>query len=209
MTWSRSPIPQSALSLSGEEELVALPANRKELNRQRTVADIERAFLLLYQQGGIDGVSISALCQHSGVSRSTFYLYFEDKYTVLQAAEERLLSALWEICSNLPDPLEPPARSENALRTIAHIRSNIGWYRALLGKHGDPMFVYRWKRDIARSLRRKLDQRNVSEQDAAVHEVLFASALIGLYTYVIFECPDLPDQTLCHYMDQLLGHLLP
>ena len=186
-----------------------MAANRRELNRQRTVADIEQAFLRLYQQNGIDGVSIAAICAQSGVARSTFYLYFEDKYAVLQGVEDRLLSALWDICGNLPDILDHRGGSENALRTIAHIRANIDWYRALLGKHGDAMFVYRWKRDIDRSLRRKLEQRNAARQDAIVQGVIFASALIGLYTYVIFEYPDIPDRDLCRYMDRLLAQVLP
>ena len=189
--------------------LVTLGANRRELNRQRTVADIEQAFLQLYQRDGIDGVSISAVCALSGVARSTFYLYFEDKYAVLQGVEDRLLSALWDICGNLPDLLAHRGGSENALRTIAHIRANIDWYRALLGRRGDPMFVYRWKRDIDRSLRRKLEQRNTGRQDADVQGVIFASALIGLYTYVIFEYPDIPDRDLCRYMDGLLAQILP
>lgn len=177
--------------------------SRKELNRKRTIQDIEQAFLEIYQQSGIDGVSISAVCQHSGVSRSTFYLYFEDKYAVLQSVEDRLLSALWEICKDLPDILTQ-RRTDSALRTIAHIRENIEWYRALLGKHGDPLFVYRWKRDIDRSLFRKLERRNVGGHEAAIQGVMFASALIGLYTYVIFEYPDISDQELCGYMDHLL-----
>lgn len=67
---------------------------RKELNRQRTIEDIESASLSLYEKRGIDGVSISALCKKSEVARSTFYIYFEDKYAVLQKAEDRLLSQL-------------------------------------------------------------------------------------------------------------------
>lgn len=74
------------------ERLIFL--TRKELNRQRTIEDIESASLSLYEKRGIDGVSISALCKKSGVARSTFYIYFEDKYAVLQKAEDRLLSQL-------------------------------------------------------------------------------------------------------------------
>ena len=67
---------------------------RGALNRQRTIQDIESAFLTLYQRDGIDGVSISGICQACGIARSTFYLYFEDKFAVLQGVEDRLLSAL-------------------------------------------------------------------------------------------------------------------
>lgn len=101
-------------------------ASRGALNRQRTIQDIEAAFLELYRRGGIDGVSISGVCQGCGISRSTFYLYFEDKYAVLQEVEDRLLAALWEICRDLPDVLEHrQSGSDNAMRTIRHIRANL------------------------------------------------------------------------------------
>ena len=183
-------------------------APRRELNRRRTIGDIEAAFLTLYQREGIDGVSIAGICQECGIARSTFYLYFEDKFAVLQSVEERLLSELWEICGNLPDVLERQQGTENAQRTIAHIRKNLDWYKALLSNRGDPMFVYRWKRDIDESLRKKLMQRNVSERDAVIRGVIFASALIGLYTYVVMEYPDIPEEMLCRYMDDLLNKTL-
>ena len=188
--------------------MIGLSGTRKELNRRRTMEDIERSFLELYCHGGIDGISISAICQNCEISRSTVYLYFEDKYAVLQGVEDRLLSSLWEICGSLPDILDRHEGSGRALQTIRHIQDNIDWYRALLGSNGDPGFVYRWKRDIDRSLRRKLMQKSMGEQDAVIQGVLFASALIGLYTYVIFECPHMPERQLCGYMDDLLGKML-
>lgn len=184
-------------------------ATRRDLNRQRTVREIEGAFLAAYRKGGVDGVSISGICQQCGISRSTFYQYFEDKFAVLQGVENRLLACLWEICGELPDVADHHDRaSDNALRTIAHIRENMGWYQALLGGRGDPMFVHRWKRDIERSLHRKLAGRSAAEEDAVFQGVMFASALIGLYTYVVLERPDISDRQLCRYMDGLLAQML-
>ena len=181
---------------------------RREINRQRTKQDIENAFLSEYAEGGIEDVNISRICKACGISRSAFYLYYEDKYAILQGAEERLLAALWEICRVLPDRAEPDSVTENALRTLAHIRENLGWYAALLGVHGDPMFVYRWKKDIVKSLERKLAARNYSREEAELRGVLFSSALIGLYTHIVQECPELPDALAAKYMDRLLFMLL-
>ena len=193
--------------ISNERQLMDMPP-RRTLNRQRTIQDIESAFLEIYQRDGIDGVSIAGICQVCGIARSTFYLYFEDKFAVLQGVEDRLLSALWEICRNLPDIMDHSSATDTALRTITHIRENLDWYRVLLSNRGDPMFVYRWKKDIVKSLRRKLEQRHVNELDAVIQGVMFSSALIGLYTHITMECPDIPDQTLCRYMDDLLARSL-
>lgn len=77
-----------------------------------------------------------------------------------------------------------------------------------LGKKNDPMFVYRWKRDIARSLQKKLAPRNAGEPDAALHGVIFASALIGVYPYMVFENPAMPDDKLAGCLDKLLMRTL-
>ena len=65
--------------ISNERQLMDMPP-RRTLNRQRTIQDIESAFLEIYQRDGIDGVSIAGICQVCGIARSTFYLYFEDKF---------------------------------------------------------------------------------------------------------------------------------
>ena len=193
---------------AGWEGKIPFAMTRKELNRLRTIGDIEAGFLRIYEKTGIDGMSVASICQESHVSRSTFYLYFEDKYAVLQQVEDRLLGKLWEYCGNLPDLLMKGQGSANARLTVRHIRENIDWYRALLGNKGDPMFVYRWKRDIDKSLRKKLMQRNVSEEDAIIQGVIFASSLIGLYTYIIFENPEISEEKLVNYMDLLLDRIL-
>ena len=182
--------------------------NRKQLNRQQTIHDIESAFLALYLDGGIDNVNISKLCQNCCIARSTFYLYFEDKYAVLQGVEDRLLGELWDICGNLPDEIEQGTTDKNALRTIEHLRTHLDWYRALLSKQGDPAFVYRWKKDIERSLCIKFNESDGKARDSTIRGILFASALIGLFTYMVMESPNIPDHVLCSYMDDLLKHLL-
>lgn len=182
--------------------------NRKQLNRQQTIRDIESAFLSLYQEGGIDNVRISELCQRCFIARSTFYYYFEDKYAVLHSAEDRLLNELWAICGKLPDEIERGLVDQNALRTVAHLRTHIDWYRALLGEFGDPHFARRWQKDIEKSMCNRLARHNGNQQDIEIRSVMFASALIGLYTHIVTQCPDIPDHRICDYMDNLLTHLL-
>lgn len=184
-----------------------MAASRQDLNRRRTIQDIENAFLALYRERGMAGVSTSALCHRCGVARSTFYLYFEDKYAVLQGVEDRLLAELWEICKDLPDVREG-ITTDVGLRTLAHIRANLAWYQALLGDRGDPMFVARWKADIVRSVERKLNRRNASPRDTAIAGAIFSHALVGLYTYIVSSDPDISDEALCRQMDNLMAATL-
>lgn len=181
---------------------------RKELNRLRTIDDIEAGFLRIYSERGIDEVRVADICEMSGVSRSTFYLYFDDKYAVLEQVEERLLGKMWEYCGILPELVAKGIAPDAARRTIRYIRENIGWYRALLGIRGDPRFVHRWIQDIDRSLQMVLVQRNVQKDDSAIQCRIFAYSLIGLYTYMVFENPAISEEKLVNYMSAMLDWIL-
>ena len=65
-----------------------MPANRREYNKRETVRHIQSVFLTLYTQKGIQGITVSQLCQACGIAKSTFYLYFEDKFAVLDRMEQ-------------------------------------------------------------------------------------------------------------------------
>lgn len=184
-----------------------MTASRQALNRQRTIRDIETAFLELYREGGMGNVTTSKLCQRCGIARSTFYLYFEDKYAILQGAEDRLLAQMWELCKDLPD-VPTQGVSDVGLHILTHIRANMDWYRTLLGDHGDPMFVFRWKKDIVRSLERKLERNGTTPQDTAIAGAIVSHALIGLYTHIVLFYPDIPDEALCRHMDKLLAMIV-
>jgi len=185
-----------------------MAATRKEHNRRQTVRDIESAFLSEYRRHGIDGVSIATICGVCGISRSTFYLYYDSKYAVLQDVEARLISELDVICCNFPLMLGTLDTVQVAEKIVRNLRENIDWYRAILGDKGDPSFVFHWKKTIMESLHQKLLRNGLPECEASVREVLFSSAMIGLYTYIVHERPDISNEELSRHMDDLLGHLL-
>lgn len=185
-----------------------MAANRKEHNRNQTISDIEAAFLELYRRGGMDGVSIAMICKICAISRSTFYLYFDSKYAILQQAEQRLQAELLDICANLPSAFGGGDTTTIAVSIIRHLRKNIEWYKAILGSNGDPSFVFQWKREMRASLHPALLRHGIPEEEAAVREILFSSALTGLYTYIVFDCPDISGEELSRHMDDLLLHLL-
>ena len=180
-----------------------MAGERRERNKKQIISDIEDAFLALYQSGGINAVNTAEICRRCGIARSTFYLYFSDKYDILQHVEERLKQELKDICEHQSEQDVCSLSPESSLGVIEHIRANSGWYRALLGINGDPAFVFGWRRTMEQSLNARLLLLGVGREEAQLRSVLFAASLIGLYSYIVFTPTDFSDAELSRYMDSL------
>ena len=187
---------------------IVMTVSRHDINRERTIQSIEDAFLRNYAAKGIEGISITGLCKDSGVSRSTFYLYFEDKYAVLENVERRLLDGFLEANKNMPYVTDPEQKNDHPFQVIRFMRENEEWFKAILGPHGDPGFTYRWKKVITYTLDARLADKNVKKVNSELQGAIFSSGLIGLLTHIIFEKPDVSDETIGRYMTRLLGFSL-
>lgn len=73
--------------------------------------NIEQTLLRLMQAGSYERISVSTLCREAGVSRQTFYTYYETKQDVLWAAIDRRLPELQDDML-FPDPRELMAAIE-------------------------------------------------------------------------------------------------
>lgn len=182
--------------------------NRNEYNRLHTVDAIRRSFIRLYEQCGIDRVSIRAICEDASVSRTMFYRYFDDKYQVLESIEDELIENMRQINRHLVDvPLNEYRQGDPFpvfVDTARYIRSQEAYFRPLLNVHGDPQFIFRWKKQIRADVRQKFDHDNITTFNLDVVTELFAAAIVGLYTYWFFENPGLS----CEELSEIAGNLL-
>ena len=182
--------------------------NRNEYNRLHTVDAIKLSFIRLYEQSGIDRVSIRAVCEEAGISRTMFYRYFDDKYQVLESIEDELIEGMRQINRRLVDvPLNEYRRGEPFpvfVDTARYIRSQEAYFRPLLNVHGDPQFIFRWKKQIRADVRQKFVHDSITTFNLDVVTELFAAAIVGLYTYWFFENPALS----CEELSEIAGNLL-
>ena len=182
--------------------------NRNEYNRLHTVDAIKLSFIRLYEQSGIDRVSIRAVCEEAGISRTMFYRYFDDKYQVLESIEDELIEGVRQINRRLVDvPLNEYRRGEPFpvfVDTARYIRSQEIFFRPLLNVHGDPQFIFRWKKQIRADVRQKFVHDSITTFNLDVVTELFAAAIVGLYTYWFFENPGLS----CEELSEIAGNLL-
>ena len=189
-----------------------MPINRREFNKQETLRHIRSIFMSLYAQGGINSVSVNILCKECGIARSTFYLYFDDKFAILESIEEDLLNDMRTICHDLRDCDMSDVTSGQPLKkasaAIRYLKENADTYRALLGPYGDHRFSAKWRKDIIDSFADRFLSEKGDPRSADIACTIFSSALIGLYTKLLFDMPNMSEREFAIIMGNLLKYSL-
>ena len=168
--------------------------DRKEFNRLETQRHIRRVFLALLKEKGIDGVSVNEICREAGIAKSTFYFYYADKYSVLEAIENDLLDGLADISSNIMKvdlaTVSKGLAIDGSMEIIDFIKEHFEEFKAIMGPRGDSSFETRWRQNISKKFQDLFIKDMKGTGNAGLSCTIFASALIGAYRYYIFEKPD-------------------
>jgi AcrR family transcriptional regulator len=91
----------------------------RERNKARTRAELEQAAFALFADRGFDAVTVEDIASASGVSRRTFFRYFDSKEDVLLAdLPERLATLRSALKARLPDEA-PMTAVRNAFLEVA------------------------------------------------------------------------------------------
>ena len=188
-----------------------LSMNRNDINRLNTINAIKESFITLYEKKGIDNVSVREICEMTGVSRTIFYKYFDDKYQILEEIEDEVLQATRSMNVNLRDePLRKYADGtmfDSLLNTITYIYNKRRYFKPLMGPNGDSRFLFRWKKQIREDVSRGTENTSSDLYKIAGSGVvndLFASICIGIYTYWFYENPGLSVEQIAKMESYLL-----
>lgn len=118
----------------------------------KKAVSIERAFCSLLRENDVKRITVSRICREAGVSRATFYAYFENVQSLLDEIEARtlhdILSILekwgsFRLSSSDAEGIAPPF-----LDISQYIYRNRHVFCALFGPHGDEPFIYRYEQHI-------------------------------------------------------------
>ena len=177
-----------------------MSSNRKEFNRQETVRHIQATFISLYAKNGIGGITVEKLCKACKISKSTFYFYFSDKYSVLDSIEQELLDHLGEINKEYDVSMADVAAgvpSATLIETVDYIREKADVFRALVGRNGDSAFVFKWRSIIERDFLNRYVSEKGNDRIAPVACTIFSSCVLGLDTHFLFRAPEMTTRNLC------------
>lgn len=166
---------------------------------------IKERFIVLYEKKGVEKITVSEICQACGVSRSTFYQHFDDKYNLLENIENDILRDLKNL--NLTMPNIKIKNTDAAMplweETATYISNNRHYIRPLICSHGDALFVHKWKSLIREEIKRRLVTDKV-EGNLDMISYVMATASIGLYEYWFQYEPELSPRRIAEIGTQLL-----
>lgn len=188
-----------------------MSGNRREVNRQEITQHIKDKFLSLYAQGGIDRVSIGGLCDACGIARSTFYYYFDDKYSVLEAIEDELIGSLWDINTKFEwriEDIRVGQPLDACIQTIQFITEHIDSFKILLGPYGDPQFTYKWRKGLEQHFQECFVAEKGDPFAADIACTIFSSAAIGLFSRYVFGMESLSPDVFAIMLGNLLKYCL-
>ncbi len=168
---------------------------RTTYNRKHTIQEIRHQFIILYDKYGMEKLSVQQVCQQCGISRTIFYKYFDDKYSVLESIEDEIIEGIRKINQRLPQTSLYDYKKGEPFPIFAdtaeYIKSQEHFIKPLIGVHSDPQFIARWRRQIRNDMELKFNSDNLQLKKQDLVTAVFASAIIGLYTYWFFENPGL------------------
>ena len=156
--------------------------------REATSRAIMDAFWSLYRDLPVEKITVKAICEKAGCNRSTFYEYYTDSYSVLEAIEEELLDYVRrKLTEDLPASLArsfPEIRLDaETLAPLSDKYSKRGEYFSILtGVKGDPYFQYKYKQTVKELLTEMMDDpAKKFDLSASIVAEFTASALIGAF----------------------------
>ena len=94
------------------------PNNKR---KRESMERIEKVFIQLLQGKELDEISVSELCKHAGLNRTTFYANYTDIYGLADAIRDKLeiaVSALYN------DEISQGYNSNDYLKLFRHIKEN-------------------------------------------------------------------------------------
>lgn len=139
----------------------------------QTRLKIMDAYIELMQTKDFDTITVKSIAEKAGVTRGTFYLYFTDIYEMITYIEDTLLD---EMPSTITirqynvDPLSFPSYevcqdNEWEREWFNYYKQYHTYFNTLLGPHGDASFKGKIKKLLQSTLKIKMKQDGMPEDD--------------------------------------------
>lgn len=130
---------------------------------------IKKKFLEMMEERPFYKIKVANFVQFVGISRSTFYFYFDSTDSVLEAIEDEFVSGLIEesrLDQKAMESAWPAAFVASVLYfSVEYLRKNLRVYRILSGPHGSTTFKSRFAERIRWAAERLLLSFDVIESE--------------------------------------------
>ncbi|MDR3343740.1 MAG: TetR/AcrR family transcriptional regulator [Treponema sp.] len=117
---------------------------KSDIRIRFTKKTLRDALLDLMKVSPIQNIPIKAICGEAGVSRSTFYIYYEDQYDLLREIEDEPLVEIEKIIKKYKDMKTFSSagreRIEILRNVLDYVAGNSNSIQVLLSENGDTGF---------------------------------------------------------------------
>lgn len=188
--------------------------DRREHNHLATQKHIQSTLLAMMGEGKpLHQISTTQLCQRCGIAKSTFYLYFPDKYAVIEeiiakvSQDLKNINASFEkysisdLISGKPTPI-----ARNMVRYLSENRETL---KVLFGPTGVPDFMNtRNKNDIEGKYVELYHALHLNPKHEKLTSFQFFSGVIGLFRFYLFENDRYDDEEMAVIFGNMLRNSL-
>ncbi len=158
-------------------------------NNARSAASsqaIEAALINLLQDRDLSAISVKAICSQAGVSRSTFYLHYDNIDALIQSVERRFeqdLLPYFDYRDTRKAGSEVQSPYLSCTRWFEYCLKHAAFLRAILGQYGDHGFEYRMRERLRREVGEMMDYDNMPQDKNRkfILECMVASILALLH----------------------------
>lgn len=126
--------------------MILLPKNKKKdildgvyMENQRIRLSkliLKKSLIKLLEQKDINKITVSEICKHAQINRSTFYKYYGSQYDLMYDIENEILVHIEE-CLDISDKMD---NTPKMIRMLTFFNENIEYCRLLLNNNVDPNF---------------------------------------------------------------------
>lgn len=132
--------------------------------KKEKIQALEQALCMLLRERELKKITVKEVCMNAGVSRSAFYTYFDDIYSLAREIEDRILDDVMQIMEKREGfdfQAVKNGKSDFIFSEICkYCYKNRDIYRAMFGFYGNAEFVYRYERIIFEDFMRRIDKES-------------------------------------------------
>ncbi|BGE81669.1 TetR/AcrR family transcriptional regulator [Staphylococcus petrasii] len=105
---------------------------------RKTKSAIKKAFIELLKEKDLDKITVQDISNQADINRGTFYLHYEDKYTLLSDMEDEYISEIWSLTqfnhfnASSPEKIADEFINNTLTKILQHIADNMDFYHTIL-----------------------------------------------------------------------------
>lgn len=175
--------------------------DKQDLRVKKTQRALSTALLTLLESSSFSKITVNDICSEAMVSRSAFYVHFQDKYDLLSFCMELLKHRLFEESEGAP--IEQRIRS-----VLERVHENTRIFKNLMVSELDLEIMGMMQKSFTNDLKRIMDEKNVPQNrlpgPPEYLAVYYSSAITSTIMYWVSKNMALPIDDMVRFLCTLL-----